>query len=135
MAITANRIDAALVIGFIRHTFSLPLSYFDARHVGDIISRIQENHKIRAFITGQPIVVLLDLMSVFVYATMMFVYNWKLALATLVTIPPFLILNFASTPFLQKMSREVFSATNHENSYLIEALTGVPPSCKSVQSL
>ena len=125
MAITANRIDAALVIGFIRHTFSLPLSYFDARHVGDIISRIQENHKIRAFITGQPIIVLLDLMSVFVYATMMFVYNWKLALATLVTIPPFLILNFASTPFLQKMSREVFSATNHENSYLIEALTGV----------
>jgi ATP-binding cassette, subfamily B, bacterial HlyB/CyaB len=125
MAVTANRIDAALVIGFIRHTFSLPLKYFDARQVGDIISRIQENHKIRAFITGQPIVVLLDLMSVFVYATMMFVYNWKLALATLVTIPPFLILNFSSTPFLQRMSREVFAATNEENSYLIEALTGV----------
>ncbi len=125
MAVTANRIDAALVIGFIRHTFSLPLSYFDARQVGDIISRIQENHKLRAFITGQPIVVMLDMLSVFVYATMMFAYNWKLALATLVTIPPFLILNFASTPFLQKMSREVFTASNHENSYLIEALTGV----------
>ncbi len=125
MALTANRIDAALVIGFIRHTFSLPLSYFDARHVGDIISRIQENHKIRAFITGQSLGVLLDLMSVFVYATLMFVYSWKLALVTLVSIPPFLILNFASTPFLQKMSREIFNASNHENSYLIEALNGV----------
>lgn len=125
MAITANRIDAALVIGFIRHTFSLPLSYFDARHVGDIISRIQENHKIRSFITGQSLGVLLDLMSVFVYATLMFVYSWKLALVTLISIPPFLILNFASTPFLQKMSREMFNVTNHENSYLIEALSGV----------
>jgi HlyB family type I secretion system ABC transporter len=125
MALTANRIDAALVIGFIRHTFSLPLSYFDSRHVGDIISRIQENHKIQSFITGQSLGVLLDLMSVFVYATLMFVYSWKLALVTLISIPPFLILTFAATPFLKQMSREIFNASNAENSYLIEALNGV----------
>jgi ATP-binding cassette, subfamily B, bacterial HlyB/CyaB len=125
MALTANRIDAALLVGFIRHTFSLPLSYFDSRHVGDIISRVQENHKIQNFITGQSLGVLLDLMSVFVYATLMFVYSWKLALVTLISIPPFLILTFASTPFLKKMSREVFNTANKENSYLIEALNGV----------
>ncbi len=125
MAQTANRIDAALIIGFIRHVFSLPLSYFDSSHVGDIISRIQENHKIQSFITGQSLGVLLDLMSVFVYATLMFIYSWKLALVTLISIPPFLILTFASTPFLKKMSREIFNATNAENSYLIEALNGV----------
>jgi ATP-binding cassette, subfamily B, bacterial HlyB/CyaB len=125
MILTANRIDAALVIGFIRHTFSLPLSYFDSRHVGDIISRIQENHKIQSFITSQSLGILLDLMSVFVYATLMFVYSWKLALVTLISIPPFLLLTFASTPFLKKMSREIFNASNAENSYLIEALNGV----------
>lgn len=125
IAHTANRIDAALLIGFIRHAFSLPLSYFDSRHVGDIISRIQENHKIQSFITGQSLGVLLDLMSVFVYATLMFIYSWKLALVTLISIPPFLILTFASTPFLKKMSREIFNASNLESSYLIEALNGV----------
>jgi ATP-binding cassette, subfamily B, bacterial HlyB/CyaB len=125
MVLTANRIDAALLIGFIRHTFSLPLSYFDSRHVGDIISRVQENHKIQNFITDQSLGVLLDLMSVFIYATLMFVYSWKLALVTLISIPPFLILTFASTPFLKKMSREVFNTENKENSYLIEALNGV----------
>jgi ABC-type bacteriocin/lantibiotic exporter with double-glycine peptidase domain len=36
-----------------------------------------------------------------------------------------LILTFASTPFLKKMSREIFNASNEENSYLIEALNGV----------
>lgn len=125
MALTANRIDAALVIGFIRHTFSLPLSYFDARHVGDIISRVQENHKIQSFITGESLGILLDLLSVFLYVTLMFFYSWKLALVTLISIPPFLLLNFASTPFLKKISREVFNATNYQNSYLIEALNGV----------
>jgi ATP-binding cassette, subfamily B, bacterial HlyB/CyaB len=125
MSLTANRIDAALLIGFIRHTFSLPLSYFDSRHVGDIISRIQENHKIQDFVTGQSLGILLDMMSVFVYATLMFVYSWKLALVTLLSIPPFLILTFASTPFLKKMSREIFNVSNEENSYLIEALNGV----------
>jgi ATP-binding cassette, subfamily B, bacterial HlyB/CyaB len=125
VAHTANRIDTSLVVGFIRHTFSLPLSYFDSRHVGDIISRIQENHKIQSFITGQSLGVLLDLMSVFVYATLMFVYNWKLALVTLISIPPFIILTFAFTPFQKRMSREIFNASNAENSYLIEALNGV----------
>ncbi len=125
IALTANRVDAALLVGFIRHTFSLPLSYFDARHVGDIISRIQENNKIQSFVTGESLGILLDLMSVFVYATLMFLYSWKLALVTLISIPPFLILNFASTPFLKRMSREIFNASNEENSYLIEALNGV----------
>lgn len=38
---TANRVDVALIVGFIRHTFRLPLSFFESRYVGDIISRVQ----------------------------------------------------------------------------------------------
>jgi HlyB family type I secretion system ABC transporter len=123
--VTAIRIDTAMIVGFIRHAFSLPLNYFDTRQVGDITSRMQENYKIRSFITGETLGLLLDIMSVFVYVSLMFVYSWKLALLVLVTIPPFLILNVAATPFLKKISREVFTATTEENSYLIEALTGV----------
>jgi HlyB family type I secretion system ABC transporter len=123
--VTAIRIDTAMIIGFIRHAFSLPLNYFDSRQVGDITSRMQENHKIRSFITGETLGLILDIMSVFVYVSLMFVYSWKLALLVLVTIPSFLILNVAATPFLKKISREVFTATSEENSYLIEALTGV----------
>jgi HlyB family type I secretion system ABC transporter len=123
--ITAIRIDTAMIIGFIRHAFSLPLNYFDSRKVGDITSRIQENHKIRSFITGEVLGIILDVLSVFVYVSLMFVYSWKLALLVLCTIPPFLLLNVIATPFLKKISREVFKATASESSYLIEALTGV----------
>lgn len=52
---TANRVSLALLVGFIKHTFRLPLSYFESRYVGDIVSRVQENQKIQRFLTGQTL--------------------------------------------------------------------------------
>ncbi len=64
---TANKIDLTLIVGFIKHTFRLPLSFFESRYVGDIISRVQENRKIRSFLTGEALSIILDLLTVFIY--------------------------------------------------------------------
>jgi ATP-binding cassette, subfamily B, bacterial HlyB/CyaB len=122
---TANRLDIALIVGFIRHTLLLPLSFFESRYVGDIISRVQENRKIQRFLSGEALSILLDLLTVFIYVGMMFWYSWQMALLALVVVPPFLLLAFIATPFLQRISREIFNAYAKESSYLIEALTGV----------
>ncbi|MFG6100332.1 ABC transporter transmembrane domain-containing protein [Leptothoe sp. ISB3NOV94-8A] len=122
---TANRIDLALIVGFIRHTLRLPLGFFESRYVGDIIARVQENRKIERFLTGESLSILLDLLTVFVYIGLMFWYSWKMALLALVIIPPFFLLALLATPFLRRISREVFNAYASENSYLIETLSGV----------
>lgn len=122
---TANRVDLALIVGFIRHTFRLPLSFFESRYVGDITSRIQENRKIQRFLTGEALSIALDLITVFIYVGLMLWYSWKLALMVLVIVPPFVLLALIATPFLKKVSREIFSAHAQESSYLIEALTGI----------
>jgi ATP-binding cassette subfamily B protein len=122
---TANRVDLTLIVGFIRHTFRLPLHYFESRYVGDIVSRIQENHKIQRFLTGEALTILLDLVTVFVYLGLMFWYSWKLALMVLVIVPPFVLMAVIATPFLKQVSREIFTAHATESSYLIEALTGI----------
>ena len=122
---TANRIDLSLIVGFISHTLRLPLSFFESRYVGDIISRVQENRKIQRFLSGEALSILLDLFTVFIYLGLMFWYSWKMALLALVIIPPFAFLALIATPFLQRISREIFNAVNKESSYLIEALTGV----------
>ncbi|MEA5603415.1 peptidase domain-containing ABC transporter [Nostoc sp. UHCC 0252] len=122
---TANRIDLALIIGFIRHTLRLPLSFFESHYVGDIISRVQENRKIQRFLSGEALSILLDLLTVFIYVGLMFWYSWKMALLILLIIPPFVLLALIATPFLQKNSREIFNGAAKESSYLIEALTGV----------
>lgn len=122
---TAHKVDVALIVGFIRHTFRLPLSFFETRYVGDIISRVQENRKIERFITGEALSILLDLLTLFIYLGLMFWYSWKMALLSLVIVPPFALLALVATPFLRKISREIFSASASENSYLIQSLTGV----------
>ncbi|PSB27515.1 ABC transporter transmembrane domain-containing protein [Chlorogloea sp. CCALA 695] len=121
----ASRVDLSLIVGFIRHTLRLPLSFFESRYVGDIISRMQENRKIQRFLSGEALSILLDLLTVFIYVGLMFWYSWKMALLALVIVPPFALLALIATPFLQKISREIFNAVANESSYLIEALTGV----------
>jgi ATP-binding cassette subfamily B protein len=122
---TANKVDLALIVGFIRHTFGLPLSFFESRYVGDIVTRIQENRKIQRFITGEALSIFLDLLTLFIYIGLMFWYSWKLALLILVVVPPFILLALIATPFLQRISREIFNASVDESGYLIQALTGV----------
>jgi HlyB family type I secretion system ABC transporter len=128
---TANRISISLLVGFIKHTFRLPLSYFESRYVGDIISRIQENQKIQSFLTGQALSIVLDMLTLVIYLSLMFWYSWKMALFVLVTVPPFFILALASTGILRRISREIFNAGAKENSYIIESLTGI----RTVRSL
>ena len=122
---TANRVDLALIVGFISHTSRLPLSFFESRYVGDIISRVQENRKIQRFLTGEALSIFLDLLTVFIYVGLMFWYSWKMALLTLVIVPPFVLLALIATPFLQRVSREIFGAYTEETGYLIQSLTGI----------
>ena len=121
----ANRVDISLIVGFVNHTLRLPLSYFESRYVGDIISRVQENRKIQQFLTGETLSILLDLLTMFVYVGLMFWYSWKLALLVLIIIPPFVILALVATPFLRRISREIFAASNEQTKYLIQSLTGI----------
>ncbi len=122
---TANRVDLALIVGFINHTLRLPLGFFESRYVGDIISRVQENNKIQRFLTGEALSIVLDLLTVFIYVGLMFWYSWKMALLTLVIVPPFVILALVATPFLKRISREIFAARTEEMGYLIQSLTGI----------
>lgn len=122
---TANRLDVALIVGFIRHTLRLPLSFFESRYVGDIIARVQENSKIQRFLTGETLSIILDLLTVFIYIAVMFWYSAKLSLLVLMTLPPLVLLTLLATPILKNISRQMFKAGAAESSYLIQALTGI----------
>lgn len=122
---TANKLDLALIVAFFRHALRLPLSYFESRYVGDIIARVQENRKIQNFLSGEAISTLLDLLTVFIYLGLMFWYSWQMALLSMLIIPPFFLLAVIATPFLQRVSRDIFRAEASESSYLIEVLTGI----------
>lgn len=121
----ANRLDLTLIGGFISHTLTLPLKFFESRHVGDIITRVQENQKIQMFLTRQAVTAWLDASMAIVYVGLMAYYNWRLTLLVLALIPPIAILTVVASPFLRKVSREVFAEEAAQNSSLVEMMNGV----------
>jgi ATP-binding cassette subfamily B protein len=121
----SNRLDLTMIGGFIRHALMLPLKFFEMRHVGDIITRVQENQKIQRFLIGQVVLAWLDFVMGFVYLALMLYYNWQLTLLIVGLIPPIIILTLAATPLLRKISREVFNKAAEQNSTLVETITGI----------
>jgi ATP-binding cassette subfamily B protein len=80
----SNRVDLTLISAFISHALNLPLEFFADRHVGDIVTRMQENQKIQMFLTRQAVTTGLDALMAFVYVGLMVYYNWRLTLLVLV---------------------------------------------------
>ena len=55
-----NRIDAAMMSGFLRHLLSLPYAYFQLRSGGDLLVRAASTSVMRDLLTAQSLGILLD---------------------------------------------------------------------------
>lgn len=120
-----RNMDFAMMSQFFRHTMSLPFSFFAKRKTGDIFARFQENQTIRAFLTESTVTTALNLLMVFIYFTIMFVYNVKMTLVLIAFVIPILVLTALATPKLKAYAREVFAASTDSKAFLMEALAGV----------
>jgi ATP-binding cassette subfamily B protein len=119
-----RKLDFTMMSQFFRHTLSLPYSFFAKRKTGDIFARFQENQTIRAFLTESTITTVLNLLMIFLYFSVLFLYNVKLTLLLIAFIVPMLALTVLVTPKVKNYAREAFSATTEAKSYLMEALGG-----------
>jgi ATP-binding cassette subfamily B protein len=119
-----RNMDFAMMSQFFKHTMSLPLAFFATRKTGDIFARFQENATIRAFLTESTVTTLLNLLMVFVYFTIMFLYNVKLTLLLIAFVVPIVALTVAVTPRIKNNAREAFTASTDAKAFLMEALAG-----------
>ncbi len=120
-----RNLDFAMMSQFFKHTMSLPFSFFAKRKTGDVFARFQENQTIRAFLTESTVTTVLNLLMVFIYFTIMFLYNVKLTLLLIAFVIPIVALTVLVTPKVKNYAREVFAQATDAKSYLMEALGGV----------
>ncbi|SDG15690.1 peptidase domain-containing ABC transporter [Paraburkholderia phenazinium] len=120
-----RNMDFAMMSQFFKHTMSLPFSFFASRKTGDIFARFQENQTIRAFLTESTVTTALNLLMVFIYFTIMFVYNVKMTLVLIAFVIPIVALTALATPKIKRYAREVFAASTDAKAFLMEALAGV----------
>ncbi|WP_066383630.1 MULTISPECIES: cysteine peptidase family C39 domain-containing protein [unclassified Anabaena] len=121
----ANRIDLNLVASFVNYTLQLPLQFFGSRQVEDIVSRVQENHRIQQFITRRAIGATIDAFMVLTYLGLMTYYNWQLTLLVLSWILPIVLITVGMSPYLKQASREIWQESAAQNSAIVEMMTGI----------
>ncbi len=122
---TTNRIDLALGSEIIDHLLRLPLRYFEKRPVGELSTRVNELEKIRSFLTGTALTVVLDAVFSVIYIVVMFIYSWILALVALGTLPLFAILTFVVSPIVRRQLRFKAERNAEAQSHLVEILSGI----------
>ncbi len=122
---TTNRIDLTLGSEIIDHLLRLPLRYFEKRPVGEISTRVNELERIRQFLTGTALTVVLDCVFSVIYVVVMVIYSPLLTAVTLAIIPVFIALTLGFSPTIRRQLRTKAERNAETQSYLVEILTGI----------
>ncbi len=118
-----QRIDARLILGYYKHLLSLPQRFFDTMRVGEIISRINDAVKIRAFINDVSISFLVNVFIIIFSFALMFTFYWKLALVMLLLVPFYAIIYWISNQLNRKVERRLMEESAELESQLVESIT------------
>ena len=122
---TGQRIDASLILGYYKHLLTLPQQFFDTMRVGEIISRVNDAVKIRAFINNVSLDLVVSVLILLFTLCLMFVYSWKLAVITLISAPLFLLIYFLFNKLNKKYQRKIMESGAELESQLVESLNSV----------
>lgn len=122
---TTNKIDASLGSSIVNHLFRLPIQFFANRSIGDVSSRVSELEKIRNFLTGTALTILLDSIFALLYIAVMLMYSVKLTIWALSVIPVFIFLTLVISPIIKNQLREKAEANAKVNSHLVETISGI----------
>jgi ATP-binding cassette, subfamily C, bacteriocin exporter len=122
---TGQQIDSRLILGYYKHLLELPQRFFDSMRVGEIISRVNDALRIRQFINDVALGVIVNLLTMVLSLTVMFIYYWKLALIMLLSIPVYLLIYGISNRLNAKWQRSMMETGAALESQLVESIRGV----------
>jgi len=125
LAHTTNRIDVTLGARLFRHLLALPLRYFEARRVGDIVARVRELESLRAFVTGSALTLVIDLGFTLIAFAVMYAYSPLLTGIVALTVPAYLALSLVAAPLLRMQVTERFRLGAENQSFLVESVSGM----------
>ena len=107
------------------HLLKLPMGYFQKRHLGDVVSRMESIHAIQNTLSSSFIEALLDGLMVAVALGVMVTYNWKLLAISVVSISLYLALRWLTLPTMMRLSQQQLVASSKQSSHLLESIRGV----------
>jgi subfamily B ATP-binding cassette protein HlyB/CyaB len=125
LAHTTSRMDVELGARLFRHLLALPLGYFEARRVGDTVTRVRELENIRNFLTGQTLTSLIDLAFSVLFLAVMCLYSVWLTLVVVVSLPVYAAISALLNPVFRRRLNQKFARSADNQSLLVETVSGI----------
>ncbi|WP_220770095.1 peptidase domain-containing ABC transporter [Shewanella sp. MBTL60-007] len=111
--------------GLFSHLIRLPITWFEKRHIGDIVSRFGSQSAIQSFITSTFVSVVLDGLMVMTTLIMMYVYSPKLTFIAILAVLIYALLRWAFYRPFKRNSEEFIAASAKEDSFFLEGVRSI----------
>jgi len=119
---TGQFLDVHLMHGYYKHLLKLPQSFFDTMRAGEIMSRMNDAVKIRAFINDVAMNILVNILIVGFSVILMFFYYWKLAVTVMLIIPVYFFVYYISNLVNKKWQRKIMEHSANFESQIAESI-------------
>ncbi|ARV57449.1 ABC transporter ATP-binding protein [Nostocales cyanobacterium HT-58-2] len=120
----AQRLQLGLVLEFGRAILRLPLSYYEARRSGEIVSRLQDIEQINQLVAQAVISLPSKFFVAVVSFGLMIFYSWKLTVVALLIAIVMSITTVILQPTLQRKTRELLVTEAETQGILVESFKG-----------
>lgn len=107
------------------HLLGLPLSYFEERHVGDILSRFGSIANIQSTLTGRFISSIFDGVMALVTLAVIFTYNANLTFVVIGLFLLYAVIRWISFEPFRQANEDQLLASAQAQSQLLESIRGV----------
>ena len=109
-----------------QHMVRLPVSFFEKRHVGDVISRFRAVDEIHGTISTNFIETVLDALMACVALAALFFYSVKLTGVVLLAATGYILVRFMMFSRYRAATEERIVRSANRDSFLFETLRGIP---------
>nr|NQU91225.1 peptidase domain-containing ABC transporter [Bacteroidota bacterium] len=120
-----SRVNISVISDFIREVVRLPMSFFDTRHLGDIIQRIGDQKRVEHFLTTTFVSGLYFTLNVLVFGTVLLLYSTRIFAVFLVG---FILSSLWVLVFMRRRKELEFKRFNchsDNHSKIVQLVTGM----------
>jgi len=120
-----RKVDLALVAGYARHLLRLPLPFFEMRQVGEILSRLNDAHKVREAVSGTTLTAMVDSTLVVLLLAVLWGYDVRLGLVATAFVPALVASVVVHHPAARRHSLQTMEYASQLFAHLVEDISGV----------
>ncbi len=125
MLYATSKIDIRLATTIFRKMISLPVEFFERNLAGVVSKHMQQDQRIREFLSGRLLLTVLDATALFVFLPILLFYSVELTLVVLVCASLIaIIIGVLATTFRRRLT-ELYRAEGERQALLIEAIHGI----------